>query len=240
MLPEALDVMDAWGFKYKSSFVWVKDKAGTGYWNRNKHEILLVGTKGKTVAPAPGTQPESVIDAPIGKHSATPEVVLEMIEGFYPNVPKIELNRRGEARPGWAAHGNEAEPAAGEPAEPAGEPAAPKAKKVKAKKKSTTEAAPAMEQDRATLNQAPKPKRSRAKKKPPVEPMVDAAGVAALTKPDDGAHVHGNGNVTRPGDAGHLETTHVDLQDQLPEPMFRDELDQSQDSPANGDQRVAE
>ena len=46
MLPEALEVMAAWGFTYKTSFVWVKDRAGTGYWNRNRHEYLLVGTRG--------------------------------------------------------------------------------------------------------------------------------------------------------------------------------------------------
>jgi N6-adenosine-specific RNA methylase IME4 len=34
MLPQALEVMAAWGFTYKSQFVWVKDKAGTGYWAR--------------------------------------------------------------------------------------------------------------------------------------------------------------------------------------------------------------
>src|SRR5262249_46156584 len=42
MLPQALDVMAAWGFTYKSQFVWAKDKIGTGYWNRNQHELLLV------------------------------------------------------------------------------------------------------------------------------------------------------------------------------------------------------
>src|SRR5271155_5436675 len=38
MLPQAIDVMRAWGFAYKSHFVWAKDRLGTGYWNRNKHE----------------------------------------------------------------------------------------------------------------------------------------------------------------------------------------------------------
>jgi hypothetical protein len=54
MLPQALEVMAAWGFQYTSSFVWVKDKAGTGYWNRNQHELLLVGRRGDIPAPAPG------------------------------------------------------------------------------------------------------------------------------------------------------------------------------------------
>lgn len=110
MMPDALRVMEAWGFSYKSQLVWVKDRTGTGYWSRNKHEILLIGTKGKPAAPAPGTQPESAIHAPVGAHSEKPEVFAELIERLYPNTPKIELNRRGPARPGWDAWGAEAAP----------------------------------------------------------------------------------------------------------------------------------
>jgi N6-adenosine-specific RNA methylase IME4 len=49
--------------------------------------------------------------APRGRHSEKPEVFLKMIEEYFPNLPKIELNRRGPARPDWEAWGNEAEPA---------------------------------------------------------------------------------------------------------------------------------
>jgi N6-adenosine-specific RNA methylase IME4 len=108
MLPHALLVMAAWGFDYKSHHVWVKDKDGTGYWNRERHELLLIGTRGDIPCPAPGNQWSSVLMAPRGKHSAKPEQVLEMIEQYYPNLPKIELNRRGLPRQGWEAWGNEA------------------------------------------------------------------------------------------------------------------------------------
>lgn len=108
MLPHALTVMAAWGFDYVSSYVWGKDKIGMGYWSREKHEVLLIGTRGKIPCPAPGTQWESLIMAPRGKHSEKPEVFLEMIEGYFPSLSKIELNRRGPARPGWDAWGNEA------------------------------------------------------------------------------------------------------------------------------------
>jgi N6-adenosine-specific RNA methylase IME4 len=108
----ALGVMEAWGFEYKSNYCWGKDKFSTGRWNRSKHELLLIGTQGKVPCPAPGTQWESLVMAPRGKHSAKPECFLEMIETYYPNVPKIELNRRGPPRPGWDAWGNEAEAAA--------------------------------------------------------------------------------------------------------------------------------
>jgi N6-adenosine-specific RNA methylase IME4 len=108
MLEDALRVMAAWGFVYKSHFIWNKDRIGMGYWGRNKHELLLVGTRGGIPAPAPGTQWPSVIDAPLGEHSAKPEKFLELIEGYFPNLPKIELNRRGPARDGWDAWGLEA------------------------------------------------------------------------------------------------------------------------------------
>jgi N6-adenosine-specific RNA methylase IME4 len=108
MLPHALVVMAAWGFDYRSNYVWSKDKIGTGYWNRNAHEHLLVGVKGAIPAPAQGTQRPSLIEGRSTKHSAKPEVFLEMIEQYFPTLPKIELNRRGPARPGWHAWGNEA------------------------------------------------------------------------------------------------------------------------------------
>jgi ParB/RepB/Spo0J family partition protein len=106
MLPHALLVMAAWGFDYKSHYVWGKDKAGTGYWNREKHELLLIGTRGDVPCPAPGEQRNSLIMAPVGEHSAKPECFLEMIEQYFPTLPKIELNRRGPPRPGWDAWGN--------------------------------------------------------------------------------------------------------------------------------------
>ena len=109
MMPQALEVMAAWGFEYKSQAVWVKDKPGTGYWFRNQHELLLVGTRGKIPAPAEGDQFPSVIFAPVGEHSVKPVKSLEIVEKYYPTMPKIELNRRGPAREGWDAWGAEAE-----------------------------------------------------------------------------------------------------------------------------------
>ena len=51
---------------------------------------------------------EVVIEAPVGKHSAKPKIFHELIEGYFPNLPKIELFARGKARPGWSIRGNEA------------------------------------------------------------------------------------------------------------------------------------
>lgn len=115
MLPNALRVMDEWGFTYKSHFIWNKDKFGTGYWSRNKHELLLVGTRGNVPAPAMGEQAQSVIDAPVRLHSEKPAAFYLLIESYFPNLPKIELNAR-RAREGWEAWGLEA-PATSEAAE---------------------------------------------------------------------------------------------------------------------------
>ena len=89
MLLDALSVITAWGFNYKSHFVWVKDRVGTGYWVRSRHELLLIGTKGNIPAPAPGGQYESVITAPRGEHSAKPFVVHEMIEENVSNTAEV-------------------------------------------------------------------------------------------------------------------------------------------------------
>jgi N6-adenosine-specific RNA methylase IME4 len=110
MLPDALAVMDGWGFSYKSHCVWRKPSAGTGYWFRNAHELLLVGTRGAVPAPAPGTQLHSVIDAPLGKHSTKPEAFAAMINDLFPHLPKLEMFAR-RRRAGWDVWGAEADAA---------------------------------------------------------------------------------------------------------------------------------
>lgn len=115
MLPDALRVMTAWGFEYKSHAAWIKDRSGTGYWFRNNHELLLVGTKGNVPAPAMGTQYPSAFSAKLEEHSVKPDCVYTMIESYFPNLPKIELNAR-RRRDGWEPWGLEA-PEASESAE---------------------------------------------------------------------------------------------------------------------------
>ena len=108
MLPQALQVMAAWGFTYKSASTWVKDKAGTGYWVRGIVEHLLIGMRGDDVpAPAPGDQFPGVIEAPRGRHSEKPDVFAGHIVRLFPTVPRLEMFAR-KARPGWDVHGNEA------------------------------------------------------------------------------------------------------------------------------------
>jgi N6-adenosine-specific RNA methylase IME4 len=104
LLPEAIEVMRAWDFTYKSSSTWVKDKIGTGYWVRGQVEHLLIGVRGDVPSPAPGQQYPAVIEAPRGRHSEKPDIFADEIVRLFPNVPKLEMFAR-QARPGWDVWG---------------------------------------------------------------------------------------------------------------------------------------
>ena len=110
LLPEALEVMTAWGFEYRSNLVWVKPSIGPGVWLRQRHELLLIGIRGKFSPPEPTDRCDSVLEARRGRHSQKPEAVYELIERMYPYLPKLELFARGKPRPGWTIWGNQAEP----------------------------------------------------------------------------------------------------------------------------------
>jgi N6-adenosine-specific RNA methylase IME4 len=107
MLPQALEVMAAWGFEYRSHCVWLKSRIATGYWFRNAHELLLIGVKGDMPAPAPGTQWESAWDGESRGHSEKPEEAYVLLETYFPTLPKIELNATSK-RDGWDVWGAEA------------------------------------------------------------------------------------------------------------------------------------
>jgi N6-adenosine-specific RNA methylase IME4 len=109
LLPEALELLEAWGFACKSSLCWVKPSIGPGVWLRNRHELLLVGRRGHYPPPAPEDRCDSVLEAARGRHSQKPERVYELLERMYPRASKLELFRRGAPRAGWAAWGNEVE-----------------------------------------------------------------------------------------------------------------------------------
>lgn len=106
-LSEAFQVIEAWGFEYRTNMVWVKDRSGMGYYARQRHELLLICAIGNPVPPADRKRPDSVIEAPRGEHSAKPECVYEMIESLYGKTRKIELFSRKQ-RAGWKNWGFEA------------------------------------------------------------------------------------------------------------------------------------
>jgi N6-adenosine-specific RNA methylase IME4 len=103
-LEEALLVMRAWGFAYKTNFVWTKHHFGTGFYCRGQHELLLLGVKGAQMCPPKAQRPSSWINAKRGKHSEKPAAVYDLIETMYPTLPKLELFAR-KRRQGWTAWG---------------------------------------------------------------------------------------------------------------------------------------
>jgi len=104
MVADALEVMKAWQFTYRSHMIWLKSRVNTGYWFRNQHELLLVGTRGNIPAPAPGTQYNSVHSADTRQHSEKPAKFFEIIEDMFPGLQCCELFAR-ERRAGWATWG---------------------------------------------------------------------------------------------------------------------------------------
>jgi N6-adenosine-specific RNA methylase IME4 len=112
-LPEVLGVIEAWDFQYVTNAVWVKDRAGLGFWVRNQHELLIIARRGDMPTPAFENRPPSVIQAARREHSRKPDEAYALIEAMYPELPKIELFAR-QTRPGWAAWGNELACAAAE------------------------------------------------------------------------------------------------------------------------------
>lgn len=106
LLPDALTVIEAWGFTYRTNMVWVKDRIGMGFYARQRHELLLVAIKGEPSVPMPDDRPDSVIESPRGEHSAKPNEVYHIIERMYPVGKRIELFARTPVT-GWDQWGNE-------------------------------------------------------------------------------------------------------------------------------------
>lgn len=111
-LREGLQVMESWGFEYKSHAVWDKQKVGMGFWFRGQHELLLVGTKGKFSPPPQSQRVSSVLREPRGLHSRKPNAIRDMIAGWFPNARRLEMFGRPDsgsllASNDWHYFGNE-------------------------------------------------------------------------------------------------------------------------------------
>ncbi len=106
LLREALSIMDAWGFVYKTNFCWGKDRVGMGYYVRGQHELLLIGRRGDIGTPSPADRPPSLLLAPRQEHSRKPDDFYGLIERMYPDRSKVELFARRE-RDGWESWGNQ-------------------------------------------------------------------------------------------------------------------------------------
>lgn len=124
-LPLAFEVMQAWGFTYRTvAFTWIKQNRkaeslpqdaelesedglffGMGFYTRANTEFCLVGTRGKGVK-RKSASVRQVIVAPVAQHSAKPEEAAKRIEALY-DGPYLELFARA-ARSGWDVWGNQA------------------------------------------------------------------------------------------------------------------------------------
>jgi N6-adenosine-specific RNA methylase IME4 len=104
-LRESFAVMEAWGFTYKSCFIWVKPDFGIGNYWRVGHEFMLFGIRGK--APFGDNSQQSWVYEKAGEHSAKPAKVRRIIERCSPG-PWLELFGRREVE-NWTVWGNEIE-----------------------------------------------------------------------------------------------------------------------------------
>ena len=107
LLFECEPVIKAWGFEYKSSFVWDKVKHNMGHYNSVRHEFLLVCTRG-SCTPDVKKLYDSVQTIERTEHSRKPEFFREIIDTIYPHGNRVELFARGDAPKGWKTWGNEA------------------------------------------------------------------------------------------------------------------------------------
>lgn len=106
LLEECFDVIKAWGFQYKTSFVWDKVGHNYGHYNSVRHELLLVCTRG-SCTPDDKTLYDSVISIEKSRtHSEKPEEFRRMIDSLYTWGKRIELFARVQVD-GWEAWGNE-------------------------------------------------------------------------------------------------------------------------------------
>ena len=112
LLPQAFDVIDAWGFTYRTvGFAWTKLNptgvglsVGLGYWTRSNTEVCLLAVRGR---PRPVShRVHSVVISPRRRHSEKPDEVRERIVALMGNVPRLEMFVRTR-EPGWDAFGNE-------------------------------------------------------------------------------------------------------------------------------------
>lgn len=109
MLPQALALMETWGFRYKTGGAWHKKTKtgktafGTGYLLRSACEPFLIGTLGRPEILSRSTR--NVIEAAVREHSRKPGAAHEMCEKTF-RGPYLELFGR-QQRPGWTVWGNQ-------------------------------------------------------------------------------------------------------------------------------------
>lgn len=112
LLAEGLEVMQRWGFTYKTNLVWFKtrkdggpDGRGVGFYFRNVTELVLFGVRGSRRTLAPGRRQVNLFAERKREHSRKPEQLYDIIEACSPG-PYLELFAR-HGREGWHQWGDE-------------------------------------------------------------------------------------------------------------------------------------
>jgi len=110
LLRKTVSLPEAWGCRYVTNLVWVKDRVGLGFWSRNRHEHVLVYKRGAFPRPYSDRAPfdDSVFADPRGRHSQKPESLQDRIDELWPQHSKLELFARRQ-RSGWITVGNQIE-----------------------------------------------------------------------------------------------------------------------------------
>jgi len=114
ILKDALSVIDAWGFSYKTqAWTWIKSNPsgfghfmGMGYYTRANAEVCLLATRGKGLGTPEDRGILSLIYAPVMEHSRKPDDQYRKIEALYPGRKYLEMFAR-RPWPGWDSWGNE-------------------------------------------------------------------------------------------------------------------------------------
>jgi len=119
LLKEGLQIMEAWGFEYKSNIVWYKvrkdggpDGRGVGFYFRNVTELLLFGVRGKMRTLPPARSQVNIYISRKREHSRKPSGIYNIIESCSPG-PYLELFAR-ERISGWESWGLEVDTYEGE------------------------------------------------------------------------------------------------------------------------------
>jgi N6-adenosine-specific RNA methylase IME4 len=102
-LLEASRLLEAWGFQYKTTLTWVKNKIGTGDWLRGRTEYCLFAVKGKPTVVLGSESTALLADA--GQHSEKPEAFYQLVEKLCPGSKLERFARR--KRDGWVSYGSE-------------------------------------------------------------------------------------------------------------------------------------
>ena len=109
LLDKIFSVITAWGFEYKTSMIWDKVKHNMGFYASIRHEILLIGGRGKSKPDdaSAANQTDSVYVEERTEHSKKPDYFYTMIEKLHPlKTKRIELFSRN-LKEGWEGWGNE-------------------------------------------------------------------------------------------------------------------------------------